>query len=381
MQRWFVSLAAAGVLASAASAQVQIQIQVDPKPGAQVQGNVQIKQAQVIQGQAAQIIQGKAVLMAPGMNNQTKLTQADAIFVGRVIAIEPMDVEAESVAGPKLTYRVAVVQVSESIYGLKKDAQQVRLGFLTQREQGGGFQAFPAPGQPGILPPNGLRRPFQPNFQMQLQVGQDGMFAVNKHHKENFYLAPQFSGFITREGNQSFDAEVKTAKQLAKVMGSPIAALKADDKQDRYLAAAILVTKYRNVANPTGQAMKQEPIDAEESKLILQAIAGGDWTPGRFNATIPTPFELFNQLGISQNDGYKAVNGPQQATSQAMQKWLDENNGKYRINRQIANPSAKGPSVGIQPQPAPLNVPPGIRALPPVRVQPLPAPVPPVPEK
>ncbi|MBI3692435.1 MAG: hypothetical protein HY239_17705, partial [Mycolicibacterium aromaticivorans] len=66
---------------------------------------------------------------------------------------------------------------------------------------------------------------------MQLTVGQDGMFAVNKHFKENFYLSPSFQNCVTRENNPNFDNEVKTAKSLAKVMGNPVAALKAEDKQ------------------------------------------------------------------------------------------------------------------------------------------------------
>ena len=45
------------------------------------------------------------------------MTQADAIFVGRVVAFEPMDVEATPANGQaKVNYRIAVVQVSESIF-------------------------------------------------------------------------------------------------------------------------------------------------------------------------------------------------------------------------------------------------------------------------
>ena len=134
--------------------------------------------------------------------------------------------------------------------------------------------------------------------------------------------------------------------------------------------------------------LKQEKIDAAESKLILQALAGGDWTVGRFNAAIPNPFELFNQLGINQNDGYSPVNvRNQQDIAQAMQKWLDENNGKYVVSKLVVDTNAKPgqPGViqpGINPQPVPLpNIRPGIRPLPPVKggvlpAQPLPAPVP-----
>ncbi len=383
MQRWFMSVGlacgAAGLLAASASAQVQIQVQV---------------QAGQAQAQPAKIQPAKPIqrpnpgIMVP--QQTTKLTQADAIFVGRVIAIEPMDVEAAPAPGQaNVKYRVAVIQVSDSIYGLKKDTQNVRVAFLAQPNNVfpggggagggiGGVQILPA--QP--LPPNGpnggpaMRRPFPGIVQMNLTVGQDGMFALNKHHKENFYLAPNYTSFVGRENNPGFDGAVKTAKQLAKVMGNPVAALKADDKDDRYAAAAILVGKYRNVSNPTGAALKQEPIDAEESKLILKAIAGGDWTVGRFNAAIPNPFELFNQLGVNQKDGYNPVNiRTQQDQAQAMQKWLDENNGKYRINRQVVDPNAKA-APPPQPVPQPGVPRPGVRPLPPVQIQPLPAPAP-----
>lgn len=387
MQRWFVlACGAAGILAGSASAQVQIQVKVQA-------GQAQAQPAQ-IQILPAQPFPGKAIALPPMQMQQAKMTQADAIFVGRVVAIEPMDVEATPAPGQaNVKYRVAVIQVSESIFGLKKDIQTVRVAFLAQPNNGpfpggagGGIQV-----QPGVqilpaiqpVPPNGgpmLRRPFPGFAQMNLTVGQDGMFALNKHHKENFYLAPNYTSFVARENNPAFEGEVKTAKQLAKVMGNPVASLKADDNQDRYIAAAMLISKYRNVSNPTGAPMKQEPIDAEESKLILKALAGGDWAVGRFNAAIPNPFELFNQLGINQKDGYNPVNlRTQQDIAQAMQKWLDENQDKYCITKQVVDPNAKAPAPqpGVQPgviQPG--NIRPGVRPLPPVQIQPLPAPVP-----
>jgi hypothetical protein len=255
---------------------------------------------------------------------------------------------------------------------------------------GGGIQILPA--QPAIQPvqPFPGRRPF-PGMVANLEVGFDGMFVVNKHHEEKFFIMPAYNAFINRQNNANFENEVKTAKQLSKVMGDPAASLKAEDKQDRYLAAAVLIGKYRNPMNPTGMPMKQEKINADESKLILQALAGGDWTPGRFNASIPNPYELFNQLGINQTNGYNPVNvRTQQDIAAAMQKWLDENNAKFVISKMVVDTNAKPgqPGVGqpgvIQPgidvpPPVPLPVPrPGIRPLPPVKggVQILPAPVP-----
>jgi len=367
-------------------AQIKIEarpVQVQAAPPVQVQIQVQpgvVQELRVVQGGFG----------APAMMQPNRLTHADAIVVGRVVAIEPMDVQAAPAAGQgKVNYRVAVIQVSEAIHGVKKETQTIRVGFIAQANggpnvvpPGGGIQILPA-NQPAIQPFPGGRRVFPGNVQVNLQVGQDGMFTLNKHHQENFFVVPAYNSFINRQNNPNFDNEVKTAKQLGKVMGDPVAALKADDKQDRYLAAAVLVSKYRTPLNPTGMPMKSEKINAAESKLILQAIAGGDWTAGRFNAAVPNPYELFNQLGINQNDGYNPVNvRTQQDIAQAMQKWLDENNGKYVVSKLVVDTNAKPGQPGvIQPgvDPVPLpNIRPGIRPLPAIKgkVQILPAPVP-----
>jgi hypothetical protein len=385
MQRWFILPLAcvfAIAIASAATAQV---IQVEAQPAQvqiQVQGNVQ-------QIQIQPAVADRVAIM-PGIGfNQTRMMQADAIFVGRVVAIEPMDVEATPAPNQgKVMYRVAQVQVTEIIHGVKKDTQMVRVAFIAQPNQpqpggiGGGINpgniqilpVQPPNGGPAIQPFPGGRRPFPGNVQMQLTVGQDGLFAVGKHHKENFFLSP--TNFVQRENNVNFANEVKTAKQIAKAMDNPVAALKAEDKQDRYVAAAILISKYRS--NPTGVAMKSEPIDANESKLILQALQGGDWAVGRYNAQVPQPMELFNQLGVTPKEGYNPVNvRNQNDIHAAMQKWLDENNGKFVINRLVADPNAK-----VQPQlqpgqvdpvaPLPPNVRPPIKINPKIKIQPLP---------
>ena len=359
MQRWFLALAVAAGCAGVASAQIEIQVQAQPAPvqvQVQVQGNVQ-----VVQVQAADRI----ALMPGVVYNQNRLMQADAIVVGRVVAMEPMDIDASPSPGQaNVKYRVTVVQVSEIIHGLAKDTKNVRVAFVMQPNNvpgGPGIQILPAqPAQPAIQPFPG-RRPFIQ--QVNLQVGQDGMFALSKHHKEKFYLVPNYTNFIQRENNPGFENEVKTAKQLSKAMADPVAALKAEDKQDRYTAAAILITKYRS--NPTGLPTKSEPISKEESKLILQALQGGDWTIGRFNAQIPNPFELFGQLNIGPNDGYKPIIRNQQDQATAMQKWLDENASKYVIQKLVTDPNAKVQAPNVDPA---LPVPPVVR--PPIIVNP-----------
>jgi hypothetical protein len=317
MQCWLKCIAASGVaavLAHGVSAQVQIQVQAQPLP-APVQGRVM-----------ATDIYG---------NPPNRLASTDAVFVGRVVALEPMDIEAAPAKGqPKVAYRIAVIQVTESIRGLKKDAQTVRVGFIVSNN-----------GQPGVVGnvqvqiQGGLvRRQVIQN--MNLQVGQDGLFFLAKHADESFFLAPNYQTFVNRQSNPSFDNDVKSAKEVCKILDNPVAALKSQNKDERYAAAAVLVSKYRS--NSTGLPMKQEAIRAEESKLILKAMAEGDWSVGRFNATIPTPYELFLQLGITANDGYKLVNvRNQQDIMQAMQKWLTDNTDKYQVKKLVADPNAK----------------------------------------
>jgi hypothetical protein len=392
MRKWFVCLGLACGLSAAlvqiGAAQVKIQVQAQQRIQIQAQPQVQI---QVQPGNVGQLAL-RVAMPGPGFGGGARMMDADAIFAGRVVAFEPMDVKAsQTPGGPKVNYRVAIVQVSEVIHGLKKGTQTVRVAFVTQGNNGiggvpGNVQILPAV-QPAIQPNlSGFgRRPYIGNAQITLQMDQDGLFTVSKHPQEKFFLSPAYNGFVGRQNNANFDTEVKNAKQLAKVLGDPVAALKAQDKQDRYVAAAVLLTRYRTPSNPTGRAMKEEPINAAESQLILKALTDGDWTAGRFNAAVPNPYELFNRLGVSQRDGYNPINiRTQQDIAKAMQKWIEDNNGKFVIKKLVVDPNAKvQPGIIDRPEIRPGVIRPGIRPLPPVRIQPgkiqiqpLPAPVP-----
>jgi hypothetical protein len=324
------------MLVNGASAQIQIQVQAKP---VQVQAQPMQIQFQVLQN-------GRAINGMPVHHGSSaRLSQADAIIVGRVVAFEPMDIEAAPAAGqPKATYRIAVIQLTESIFGLKKGTQSLRVGFVVAGNNGvnnpgalGGIQIQPWNG-PAL--PGGLGRARLYNPPMNLTVGQDGLFFLPKHGQENFYLAPPYTNFVMRQENSNFDSEVKSAKRIAKVLENVPVALKGRDKQDRYIAAAVLVSKYRN--NPTGLPMKETPIDATESRLILQAMAEHDWAVGYVNPSIPSPAELFNQLAIADKDGYKLVNARnQQDITQAMQEWVTGHSDKYVIKKLVADPNAK----------------------------------------
>ncbi len=295
------------------------------------------------------------------------LLKSDVVVVGRVAGLEPMDVEAAPAAGQaKVTYRIAVVEVSDNVRGVKKDVKTVRIGFIPQVNNnpnvgggvGGGVQILPAPGvpQPAVPPGVIMRRPIMYNGNLTLTVGQKGMFALTKHPQENFYVASNMGAFTNSDNNPNFEADVKNAKTLFKVMENTTAALKSDDQEQRFLAATILISKYRgNYSN------KQVPIDTAESKLILKALQGGDWNQNvRFGATFPVAMELFNQLGVTAQDGL-----PNARSTANVQKWVADNADKYVIKQFVVDPNAP-----VQVNPLPPNGRPGvrpIRPLPPVQ--------------
>src|SRR5207244_1085176 len=84
----------------------------------------------------------RALMIAPPPG-PVRIVNSDAVFVGRVTQIEPVDVDAKAFPGAKDTikYRIAVVQVEKIVRGLK-DEKSVRVGFIPI--------AAPQPGKPII---------------------------------------------------------------------------------------------------------------------------------------------------------------------------------------------------------------------------------------
>jgi hypothetical protein len=245
-----------------------------------------------------------------------RIVNSDAVFVGRVDEFEPVDVDAKQFPGAKETvkFRIATVKVTEVIRGLK-DEKTIRVGFVP----------FVAP-KPGVPITGRGRGP-------ELTVGQEGLFMISKHADGKFYLVPDFGYFVSSK-DKAFDAEVKTAKKVVKIMADSTSALKSKDEDERLMAASILVSKYRT---PKGQfPFKEEPIDAEESKLILGVIASSKWTVARFGD--PNPQQLFFQLGITAKDGWmppKKITSPDDMRN-AVQAWIRDH-GEYRIKRYVSS--------------------------------------------
>jgi hypothetical protein len=77
--------------------------------------------------------------------------------------------------------------------------------------------------------------------------------------------------------------------------------------------------------------MKTQPIDARESKLILEALAKADWTKDRADFRL-TPAQLFAQLGATAQHGRDPPNfRTSQERETAAKRWLSDNAETFRI--------------------------------------------------
>jgi hypothetical protein len=258
-------------------------------------------------------VQALMIAIPPGPQ---KFLNAGAVVVGRVTGMEPTDVDLN---GAK--YRVAVLQVSEVVTGVKADTKSIRIGFIVPNED---------PKAPRISRPP-----------VQVQVGQDGLFILSKFSNADMYMAPGFGFFVPAAAN-NFKSEIADAKKAAAISQDPVAAIKSKDARDQMFGLQVLVNKYRSV--PAGlnvQTAKQEPIDAEESKLILKTIAAADWkTPQRFGAV--SPIQVWMQLGITAKDGWTQPKQFNQIQfGESVQEWVRANGETYRIQRFVAPDNTK----------------------------------------
>ncbi len=262
-----------------------------------------------------------------------------------------------------MVYRVAVVQVSESLKG-KADKKLIRVAFRMPKnvEQPGNPAVQPVP-QPAIQPFPIKKGPFQPNFDVQMTVGMEGLFYLQKNAAGNCYtLVQSFGAFVSAENNNS-NYEVEVAQ--IRVTANPMNSLKAAKAADRATAAVLLVKQYRQPVFVPGKGQVQEPINAEESKLILKGLLEADWP------VAPQPLDYqkhpaiaFNMLGLTPHDGFQAQNQGvyTPAFRDAAKAWLEKNWKTYRIKRYVGGNGAVGGPVNgpidlpVQPIGGPIQI-------------------------
>lgn len=222
--------------------------------------------------------------------------KANTVVVGKVTKIEDKTVKVN-----EQEHQVAVVKVGQGLHGAD-GLTHVRVAFTVNK-----------------------RRPT-------LTEGQEGIFFLAPAPGQAVYLPAEFDYFEDKQSPQ-FEQGVKQAAVASKVLAKPDEALEAKDPTDRYLAAALLVYRYRM---PRPGAMKQEAIDAKQSQRILEALAAADWAKAQEYQL--APLQVFMRLGLTEKDGWNTAGFKTvEEFHTAAKKWLKEHGATYRIQKFVAD--------------------------------------------
>ena len=265
-----------------------------------------------------------------------RVLTAEVVVIGKVTAIEKEAVEAAPFvdAPNKVAYKIAVVKVETALAGAD-NITHLKVGFIPPPP--------PAPAQPA--PPGapvlggGPRR----NLTPELKEGQEFVFFLVKHPTANFHIMPMMSPPLDVKID-SAKKEIESLKRVLAVLAEPTKALKSEKAEERAFAATTMIGKYRAFPEQGGET-ERVAIPAEESKLILKALAELDWT--KIDRAGPNGLQSFYMLALTEKDGWvppkpvrpqpgqPAVNF-NEITKEAFVKWLDGPGKDYTMKKYVA---------------------------------------------
>lgn len=278
---------------------------------------------------------------APTLPPFQRALTSEVVVVGKVAAIEEEAVEAAPAPGvkEKVKYRIGVIKVESALSGAK-GLTHLKVGFVPPPE--GNAQTTPPAAQP--LPPGGairlVRPPGRVPFrQPTLAKDQEGVFFLRKHPTQAFYVMTVQAPPLDAKG-EGFREQVERIKAALAATTDPMKALKAAKPEDRFLAAAALVTKYRTYP-ANGGKVEQVPVSKEETQLIIQALLERDWK--QIDPNSPQAMQVMFQLGMSPADGWKVppFNGQgnyHEFLKDVFAKWAKADGAKFTIKRFEAKP-------------------------------------------
>jgi hypothetical protein len=267
---------------------------------------------------------------------------ADVVIVGKVTAIEKDTVDAARFPGDtqKTAHKVAVVKIETPLVGAE-NITHIKIGFIPPAKPNPADEL--PPGRPGRP-----IRPIRPGIQApELKEGQEMLFFLSKHPNGEFYIMPNMSPPVELK-DEAGKKELEAVKKIVAVIADPMKGLKSDKPEVRAETAAIMVMKYRSYPDFGGE-VEQVAIPAEESKLILKALAEANWSnemaprPGPIGG-FPNAVQAFYSLGLTEQDGWKQPVFPRPQPGQppvdfnrlvkeAFVKWLDGPGKDYQIKR------------------------------------------------
>lgn len=279
------------------------------------------------------------VIVQPGMTVRQKTYQSQLIASGTVsLRKETLDAAMYPGQGvPKTTYKLATLTVGEVLVGDKVE---------------GTIKILVPPADPAQMPVEqaGRKQPyFRPTIsQVQLIDGQEGVFFLAPHPTAAGYYHIPYGHTPLNPLDTTYKADLAAVKKVGAAHTDPLAALKAKDPADRLEAAAALVHRYRRqMPVQAGKPLRQVAIPAEESKLILKAIADADWAQydkPRLGSDPPpdytlVPNSLLASLGIFPGQHgmpqfqVAAGRGYNEAFHEHYKAWLEGEGAKFEIKR------------------------------------------------
>jgi hypothetical protein len=262
----------------------------------------------------------------------SRIVASDLVVHGRVVEFEPKEIKAPLHAGSRYSfdYQIAVVKISEVISG-RKETKEARVGFVPPTADNRSIlNSSPTLINPALSP---------------IKLGQEGLFFLRKHDLKDFLIgAAMWGGSSIASDSADFEKSLELSRQLAKVLDRPAEALKNENPANRYLAAAMLISRYRTWHLSSNQ-VQDKRIDSEVSELLLQVLAEANWDNHtevqRPTLYPPHPYHVFSSLGVTKADGYDPPNDPAELAAKLKytQNWLRENQAKFRIQRLESPPN------------------------------------------
>ena len=292
-----------------------------------------------------------------------KVARADAVVIGKVIGIEkePVDLKTVEVIGidwPQrktrtVSYQVALVKVQENLMGAE-NLTHLKIAFVPRK----------------AVPPPPTARPFLPKdldivqrttaYPVELREGEEYLFFLLKHPGGPYYVGPYYRDVDivrglgapitpTKEIDKAMgiDQTIEQVKKITAILANPLAGLKSDKAEVRAQAAVVLVMKFRS--RPYfAQQVDEVPIDAEMSRLILQALAEADWRE-KANVDLDVA-NAVDALELGPRDGWKhssvafapprpgqpSLDSLRLALHKSFVEWLKGPGKNYRIKKFVA---------------------------------------------
>ncbi len=248
-------------------------------------------------------VNGKAMPLTPV---PVRVAQSDCVVVGKIVRFEQNPVKASTYpGGKKIDHRVAVVKIEKGILS-PMGLTHIRVGY----------------------PP--MSRTYLGGYGLGAMVkDHEVCLFLHSHHDEAFY-SPRMYMDVVSSKSPVYAKEVKEAEKAGALMRDPLKSLKSKDAQDRVLTAVLLVNRYRQ--RPSGM-MKEEPVSAVESKLILETLANANWNAPALSYYL-RPLGAFQRLGLSAKDGWTPPKNYREIPVVAKQ-WLKKNASTYRIKQWV----------------------------------------------